>query len=288
MMRDFSKLRHMDVYTDDMFNRIVSFQEKEHAAWRTDAAFAERIAGLPLHYLIFSNADRNPATHGPTVAHYYPLRREMQTIAAYARAVAARPVLCDLHARNGFIGSLLAREGVKVIGLRDPGHKPNQIIDFHDTDAYELRAGTIENVDFAFDVAYSSWMPAGVDITQALLPHRPKLIVYVYTEHRDTATGMRQTGCDGAFGERLPSHYKCIAEWSVERPENLLREVWPDLTGNIEETRLVRIYADEGYHDITIDAACVHGEPYDWERDLEMAQLALQAKQQLRSNGFPV
>ena len=285
---NFEKLRDMESFTEAMFNRIIAFQEKDHPAWDASLPFGERIRDLPLHYLIFSNADRDPAKHGPTVAHYYPLRTEMQTIAEYARQVAAQPVVCDLHGRNGFVGSLLGREGVKVVGLQDSADKPNQIEDFYDNEVYERRTGTVENADLHFDVAVSSWMPAGMDITPELIKRAPKLVVYVFTEHKDETTGQRQTGADGAFGEGLPERYKLIDEWSVTRPENLLKEVWPDLTGNIEETRYVRIYADEGFHHLKVDQLALEGEPYSWERELEMAQLAYQAKQQLREQGFPV
>lgn len=284
----FEKLREMEVFTEKMFNTIIGFQEKDHPAWDSSLPFEQRIAQLPLHYLIFSNPDRDPATHGPTVAHYYPLRTEMQTIAAYARQAAGQATICDLHARNGFIGSLLGREGVKVIGLRDPQDKPNQITDLYDPEVYELREGAPGDADFAFDVAFSSWMPAGIDVTPQIVEHAPKLIVYVFTEHSDPSTGERQTGTEKAFGDMLPGRYKLIDEWSVTRPENLLREVWPDLTGNIEETRHVRIYADEGFHHLSVDHAAFDSEPYYWEKELEMAQLAYQAKQQLREQGFPV
>ncbi len=283
---NFEKLRDMEAFTDEMFNNIIAFQEKEHPAWNAELPFQARLRNLPLHYLIFSNPDRDPAVYGPTVAHYYPLRREMQTIAAYARQVADQPVVCDLHARNGFIGSLLAQEGLKVIGLRDSGDKPNQIGAFYDPPHYELREQP--GIDFPFDVAFSSWMPAGTNITPDLIRHRPKLVVYVFTRHLDEVSGRPQTGTATAFGDELPPGYKRIDEWDVTRRENLLREVWPDLTGNIEETRHVRVYADEGYHHIAKDATLAAAAPYDWERELEMAELAYEAKQRLRAQGYPV
>lgn len=284
---NFELLREMDSFSEDMMNRIIAFQSKEHAAWNPHLSFEYRIKDLSLHDLVFSHPQRDPQQSGPTVAHYYPRRDEMRRIAAYARGVAPDPVVCDLHARNGFIGSLLAREGVRVIGLRDPQSKPNQIASFFEPACYELRDGTIHDTTLAFDVAFSAWMPAGENLTPAIALRRPKLIVFVYTEHVDAATQTPQTGTPEAYTQ-LPAHYKLIDEWRETRPENLFRNVWPDLTGNIGETRITRVYADTPWHDLKPAKVTMPQAPYDWEKDLEMALLALEAKHFLQSRGFAV
>lgn len=282
----FDKLREMESFTDGMFNRIVEFQERLHPAWKADAPFAERIRHLPLHALIFSNPDRNPATHAHTVAPFYPLRAELRQIAACARQLADDPLVCDVHGRNGFLGSLLGREGVRVIGVKDPADKPNQIESFHDADVYQPLNVSLEALDRPFDVALSAWMPAGVDRTPQILAHRPKLVVFIHTEHTDDA-GRPQTGTWSAYHE-LPGNYLQIAEWTIERPQDLLHEVWPDLTPSIAETRIVRIYADEPWHHIHIDSEVESVDPYDWELELDMALTALEAKEALRARGFSV
>src|SRR3569833_1000178 len=118
VIEHFEPLRNMEAFSEDMFNRIIAFQERQHPAWKSELTFTQRIEGLPLHYLVFSAPDRDPAKFGPTGAPFIPLRAEMRMLAAYARQGADQPVICDLHAGNGFVGSLLAREGVKVIGVR--------------------------------------------------------------------------------------------------------------------------------------------------------------------------
>lgn len=283
---EFEKLRHMDSFTDDMFNRIVEFQEKDHPAWNPALPFAERIRGLPLHALVFSNPDRNPATHAHTVAAFYPLRAELRQIAACAKQVASDPVVCDVHGRNGFIGSLLAREGVRVIGVRDPADKPNQIESFYDAAVYEPLDFSLDELDRPFDVAFSVWMPSGVNRTPQIVAHRPKLIVFIHTEHTDEA-GRPQTGTYDAY-RNLPANYTQIAEWTIDRPQDLLHEVWPDLTPSIGETRIVRIYADEPWQGIHVDRIMESVDPYDWEKDLDMALTALEAKEALRARGFAV
>ncbi|NOY62642.1 MAG: hypothetical protein GXP10_05695 [Gammaproteobacteria bacterium] len=286
-MVKFEKLREMEEFSEAMFNRNFAFQEKNHPAWDAQQDFGERIKDLPLHALIFSNPDRDPATHGPTVSHFYPLHWEILKIAQYARQVAEEPVVCDLHCTNGFVGSLVAREGVKVVGVRNPGAKANQIADFYDPECYDMRpAQAISDIDFVFDVALSAWMPAGINLTPDIIKHRPKLIVFIHTNHVDESTQLPQTGTPEAFTE-LPDGYKLIDQWSVKRPEDLLHDVWPDLTPSIEEVRHVKIYADSDHHGIGHSASVV-ADGYAWEKELDMAQLALEAKEHLRSRGIPV
>jgi len=287
MPEKFEKLRDMGPFSEEMMNRIFAFQERHHPAWEEDRPFAERIAGLPLHSLMFSNPDRDPKLLGPTIAHHYPLREENRAMVYYAKHVAENPVVLDVHARNGFVGSLLAREGVKVTGLRDPDEKANQINNFYDPDGYEMRDGKLADVDFPVDVVFSSWMPTGENLTPEILRLKPKLIIYVYTEHVNEHSKLWQTGCAEAFND-LPDNYRIVDEWSIARPENLLQEAWPDLSPSIEETRYVRIFADASVAEIPQYAPEQLAEPYDWETELEMALLTIEAKAHLRSQGIVV
>jgi hypothetical protein len=284
----FEILREMEPFTQKLFNGIIGFQEKDHPAWNQTLTFEERIQNLPLHYLIFSNADRDPEKYGPTVAHYYPLQYEMSTIANYAKQVSEKPIVLDAHARNGFIGSLLAREGVDVIGLRDEHDKPNQIENFYDESCYQIQNGTIENVDFPVDVVFSSWMPSSQNITNDITRLNPKLVVYIFTEHSNEYTSERQTGTSQSFGEMLPESYKLIDEWQVTRTENLLNEIWPDLSPNIEESRFVRVFANEGFHHIESNESNNLVPGYYWEEELLMAETAHKAKNSLKQRGFPI
>jgi len=285
---NFEILRNMEPFTEQMFNNIIGFQEKDHPAWNNDLPFADRIKNIPLHYLVFSNADRNPETHGPTINHYYPLQFEMAKIAAYAQAVSKEPVILDAHARNGFVGSLLANEGAKVIGMRSNEEKPNQIEEFHDPDNYEFKSGNIEDVDFPVDVIFSSWMPRETNITNEVVRLNPKLVIYVHTNHTNEHDGKPQTGTTSSFGDDLPENFQLIEEWAVTRPENLFNEIWPDLTGNPEETRHVKIFANTPFHSLEIDEQDLNITGYNWEEELLMAETARQAKEQMKQRGFPI
>ena len=281
----FAPLREMESFTDEMFNRILSFQEKNHPAWDEEQPFSERIKGLSLHNLIFSCPDRDPETLGPTVAHFYPIREELRVIAHCAKQVAKDPVIADVHPGNGFVGSLLAHEGVSVVGARDPSAKPNQIKNFYDRNFYSMREQAIADIDFEFDVAFSAWMPGNVNCTPDIVKHKPKLIVFIYTKHADDE-GNFQTGTPEAF-MNLPDNYKVIAEWDVTRPKDLMHEVWPDLTQSPEETRHTRIFADEAFAEIDV-ASIQPATPYDWEQELDMALLAYEGKEALREQGYKV
>jgi hypothetical protein len=212
----------------------------------------------------------------------------MHTIAEYARKLGENASIIDAHGRNGFIGSLLGREGAQVIGLNDPADKPNQIEQFADPEVYTASSQSLAQLEGPVDMLFSSWMPAGEDITPEITRLQPKLVVYIFTEHRNEETGERQTGIDGAFGENLPDSYKLIDEWRVTRKKDLLHEIWPDLTPNIEETRITRIYANQGLHDLKVDRTVQPANRYHWEDELAMAEVAQEAKREIMSQGFPV
>ena len=274
----------METFTNEMFNRIIAFQEKEHAAWNQQLDFATRIEGLPLHNLIFSNPDRDPEKYGPTVAAYYPLHEEMYKLAAYASQISQQPVVIDWYPGNGFIGSLLAREGVSVKGIKDNNIKENQITAFYDADCYEFN--TREQIQIPCDMVLASWIPSQQNPTIDILQLAPKLIVYIYTEHVDANSGQRQTGSDDMF-DALQYDYHLVDSWSITRPKDLLHEIWPDMTPSIEETRITKIYAANS---IALEKITIKDDmpPYDWEKELNMALLALEAKQDLRARGINV
>ena len=74
----------------------------------------------------------------------------------------------------------------------------------------------------------------------------------------------------------------------IVRPENLFHNIWPDLTGNIQEVRHVKIFANEGFHHIKVKPPNIIEKSYAWEQDLLIAQTALKAKEQMQKKGFPV
>ena len=286
MPSKYEPLRNMESFTEDMFNHIIAFQEKKHHAWNNNLSFDARIKNLPLHNLIFSNPDRDPQKYSATVATFYPLREEMQKIAFYVQQLAHKPVVCDLFPGNGFIGSLLGREGVEVFGHRTESNDatPNQIESFFDAEHFSYKNEPLEQL--TFDAALVAWPPSNSNPSEALVAKNTKLIIYIFTEHVDPDTQRRQTGSD-AMLSTLANDYRLIDSWDVLRPENILHDIWPDMTPSIEETRRVHIYAHNSLDDLQPAKALPPVQSYDWEKDLQMALLALQAKQEVQSRGFP-
>lgn len=297
---NFEPLREMESFTKDMFNRIIDFQEKQHHAWNVNLSFDARIKGLPLHNLIFSNPDRDPATHSATVAAYYPLREELQKIAFYVRQLADHPVVCDLYPGNGFIGSLLGREIAaaakapsdtpEVIGLENnvADIKPNQIESFLDDEHFAYRTESFSELDneLHFDAALISWPPTNSNPSTELVLRQTRLLIYIFTSHIDEKSQQRQTGSE-AMLTTLADHYRLIDSWDVVRPKDILHDIWPDMTPSIAETRHVHIYAHHSVNDLKPTQALAPVQSYPWEKDLQMALLALQAKQEVQGRGFP-
>jgi len=295
---DFEPLRNMESFTKDMFNRVIEFQEKEHDAWNANLSFDARIKGLPLHNLIFSNPDRDPAKYSTTVAPYYPLREEMQKIAFYVRQLGDNPVVCDIYPGNGFIGSLLGRaiaaeagaanpsDKTAVIGLQNnvADNKPYQIESFIDPEHFAYRSEPCNELDF--DAALISWPPANSNPSTERVLRQTKLLIYIFTQHLDESTQQRQTGSEEML-TTLAENYRLIDSWDVTRPKDILHDIWPDMTPSIAETRHVHIYAHHSLSELQTAQNLEPVQGYDWEKDLQMALLALQAKQEVQGRGFP-
>ena len=288
----YEPLRNMESFTEDMFNRIIDFQEKKHHAWNTNLSFEVRIKDLPLHNLIFSNPDRDPATHSATVAPYFPLREEMQKFAFYIRQLGDNPVVCDLFPGNGFIGSLLGRElstetgSGTVTGLENfaPESSPNQIESFFDANHFNYSSKPFGQLEC--DAALVSWPLSGSNPSTELIRQQTQLVIYIFTQHADEKTLQRQTGSDEMIST-LDEHYRLIDSWDVVRPKDILHDIWPDMTPSIEETRHVHIYAHHSVGELLPAQALPPAQCYDWEKDLQMTLLALQARTEVQGRGFP-
>jgi hypothetical protein len=87
--------------------------------------------------------------------------------------------------------------------------------------------------------------------------------------------------------DTLANDYHLVDSWDVHRPKDILHEIWPDMTPSIEETRHVHIYAHNSVANLQAPQALPPMQSYDWEKDLHMALLALQAKQEMQAKGFP-
>jgi len=285
----FNALKDMQQFTEDMFNRIIDFQEKKHVAWDESAPFSQRIDKLPLHYFIFSNYDRDPVKQGPTLAHYYPLKKEMYKLAQYLHCAGCREVI-DYYPGNGLLGSLLGNAAqMPVIGLGFNNKKPSQIENFYDRQWFHMVSETRNYSPGAATGYFVSWTPSGCNPVPEIVKHKPRLIIFVGSQHINAETGECQVGISNMLDD-LPD-YQLWDSWEIVRPENLLHKIWPDMTQNIEEVRQVHVFAAN-----EIDLKQTRNEEpssqnathsgYFWERELYMAELAAEAMDSLNRGTF--
>jgi SAM-dependent methyltransferase len=242
------------------------FQAHRHTAWDESVSFGDRISDLPLYALEFNNPDRDGDRQGPTVAHYSPARREIVALAKLCRALGQNVAVLDVGCGNGFIGSLLAREGVRVIGIDDDSWKPPQIATFFDADTYERRAPcSLGQFAEPFDVALCSWMVPGTNLTRAILTRRPSLVIHVYSSDRHE-DGSITTGSAEAYD--CPPDYAPIGRWTVVTPHNFFAKLgFP--TGTPRKTRLVEAWRRQDVQDLELKPPELLSEEYSWqiERD---------------------
>jgi SAM-dependent methyltransferase len=169
-------------YLDLMVQRVVACQQHQHAVWNEGLSFDERISNLPLYALELNNCDRDPKKHGLTIAHYAPAKQEMIALTRIFESSGSKLRILDVGCGNGFIGSLLAREGLPVIGIDDFSWSPPQIPYLFDERVYEHRAPvSLEKFEDDFNVAFCSWMVPNVNLTPLIVSKRPEFIVHVYS-----------------------------------------------------------------------------------------------------------
>jgi len=197
----------------------------------------------------------------------------------------------DYYPGNGLIGSLLARAAsLPCTGLAFNNPKPSQIESFYDPTCFRMleQPNAIETSER--QAYFVSWTPSGKNPLAELLTHKPRLVIFVGTEHSNSETGERQVGVANMY-QAMHDDYQRWDQWEVTRAENLLNKIWPDMTANIEETRQVQVYALKtiAQNKQDISEAIVRQQatpPYFWETELEMAELASEAMATLQRTPF--
>lgn len=251
----------------DMLTGISAFQLHQSPAWDEARTFDERIGRLPLYALEFNNHDRDNKRHGPTIAHFAPDRREMIALANTIRSIGSSPRVLDIGCGNGFIGSLLAREGVSVTGIDDHSWRQPQIAHFYDPQLYSLRAPqSLEDFNDHFDVAFCSWMLPDSNLTPLLVARKPALIIHIYTPHLE-GSGRRQTGTDAAY--MCPEGYRRLGAWATLTPENFFWDILPDPIRKIADTRIVETWCRDDVEDAILSqpTELETANPYHWDAE---------------------
>ncbi len=254
-----------------MLEGIVAFQRYRLPVWNEASTFEERIARLPLYALEFNHPDRDSNSHGPTIAHYAPDRREVIALAEIIRSIGTDPRILDIGCGNGFIGSLLAREGLSVTGIDDHSWRRPQIPCLYDQQMYELRAPvSLWEFRDKFTVAFCSWMVPGSNLTSTLIARDPALIIHVYSPSPGHG-GMRETGTNDAYC--LPDKYRRLGSWAACTPENFFSDIVPALQKKDSTVRIVEMWCREDVEDVRFFAPTEseNSDPYYW--DFERSKL---------------
>lgn len=245
-----------------ILQNILQFQSMNHSAWDPEEEFSVRIKDLPLYYLEFNHPRRNQATQSVTVTHYVPCRREMMALSQIVRAFNQDFRICDVGCGNGFLGSLLAREGLNVFGIDDRSYKQPQISSFYDRKCYEILETSLSDPKISFDGAFCSWMTPGTNLTPEIIAKKPYLIIHVFSPDRQS-NGSPTTGVPEAYV--YPVRYKLIAGWVSKVPRDYFLPLNSNLSGNLRKTRVVCVYAHVDLNPIARIHPFDFVGTYDWD-----------------------
>lgn len=253
-----------------MLEQIDEFQYRRHLAWNERAPFGERIERLPLYFLEFNNHDRDKSRHGPTIAHYSPARRELRALARFCQSLVPHPTVLDVGCGNGFIGSLLAREGVRVIGIDDYSWPPPQIGRFSDADRYELHAPcSLADYTAGYDIALCSWMVPGGNLTEAILANYPSAVIHIFSTDR-YRDGKLITGTEAAY--RCPEDYKVAGGWDVSMPADYFAAIVPELMRmhNLPKKRSVEVWVRKDLSGVPLEMPQPLMDEYAWQKERDV------------------
>lgn len=246
-----------------MRDRVALFQQHCHPVWNSNAPFDSRITRLPLYALEFNNYDRDKQRNGPTIAHYSPARRELVAIASMCQSLGPDVTVLDIGCGNGFIGSLLAREAVRVIGIDDLSWKPPQIRELYDSNAYELRVPcSLSDFRDTFQVALCSWMVPDANLTTEILARGPALVIHIFSLDC-SADGLAITGSNEAY--RCQSPYVVLGRWGVVTPGDYFAALDCSFSANNRKLRVVEVWKRKDAPDVSFPELNVVDEEYDWE-----------------------
>ncbi len=254
-------------YIFEMLKSIIAFQKHKHPAWDDSIPFHSRIERLPLYSLEFNNPDRNSLEFGPTISHFPPRKSEMRAIALMCNNIGPDAQILDIGCGNGFLGSLLAREGLRVTGIDDLSWKPPQIPKFYDQDCYEfITPLSFKNFRKDFDVAFCSWMIPGINLTKEIIARNPSLIIHFYSKHIQN-DGCQETGLKEAF--ICPAGYQIVGGWKAETPGDFFSGIDKQLSSKPTKVRYVEIWRREDVGPIKFQHPLQFNDNYYWDVERE-------------------
>jgi len=247
-------------------NNICQFEKKNHPAWKQSEKFTNRINNLPLYWLEFNHPGKNEKTQSVTVTHYVPCRTEIMVLSKIIKSFNKDFKVCDIGCGNGFLGSLLAREGVKVFGIDDRSYNQPQIKSFLDKECYKIIETSLSDLKIPFDVAFCSWMTPGTNLMPQIIAKKPSLIIHVFSPDRQR-NGTPTTGTQEA--NKCTSDYRLIVGWRTVFPKDYfipLNEIYGlKFTENVQKIRIVNIFAHKKLKLIDCISDLDITSFYDWD-----------------------
>ncbi|MBT8490273.1 MAG: hypothetical protein KJN62_04425 [Deltaproteobacteria bacterium] len=276
----------MDV--EQIKNRIIEFDQKKHPAWEEQQPFNLRIKDLPLYFLEFNHHERNRSSQSVTVTHYVPCNPEIIAISEIIKFYSKNYVICDVGCGNGFLGSLLAREGINVFGVEDRSYKQPQILNFYDKSCYRIIESSVSEINSSFDVALCSWMTPGLNLTPIIVKKHPKILIHFFSPDHQS-NGSPTTGVPEAY--LPPINYNFLTGWGSFLPKDFflpLREMTGlNLEVSQQKVRAVIIYAHKDLSPDVKISPLDFTNYYDW--DLERKYInSLRIKQSLDKSVFKI
>jgi len=251
-----------------ILNNIIQFEQKAHPAWNPKESFSTRIQQLPLYFLEVNHHSKDKRTQSVTVTHYVPCRAEMKALAEIISSCGKDLRVCDIGCGNGFLGSLLAREGVEIFGIDNRSYNQSQISSFHDENCYIVIETALENPEITFDIGFCSWMTPNANLTPEILSKNPLMIIHVFSPHRQS-NGTPTTGKREAYIR--PRHFKYLVGWRTVLPRDYFRPIGKklnlNLAGNLETIKAVIVYIHEELGLIQAPTPLDFQASYDWDEE---------------------
>lgn len=257
----------MEESVKSLISKILQFQQRNHPAWDAHAHFDERIRDLPLYFLVLNHPDRDTDIESVTITHYVPQRAEIMALAAIIKSCGRYLRVCDIGCGNGFLGSLLAREGVHVFGIDNRSYTQPQLSNFFDEHYYHIVEASLEDQNISFDVGFCSWMLPNTNLTPAIISKKPQLIIYVHSIDRQ-ADESWTTGTPDAYD--VPDEYRYLGGWCTFLPADyfypLRCRYSLNVTANKQEINQVGIYMRAGCVARFFSPLAFSG-CYDWDNE---------------------
>lgn len=246
--------------------RIVSFDQKTHHAWDVRKSFNKRIKDMPLYFLVVNQHEKDNKVQSVTVTHYVPCRSEMMALAEIIKSYGSNLQICDIGCGNGFLGSLLAREGLNVFGIDDHLHNQPQIPIFMDKDYYSFKKKKLQDPDVTFDVGFCSWMNSKLNLTPQIVEKNPKMIIHIFSSNRQN-NGTPTTGVPDAYYP--PGNYQFLIGWETILPSDFFKPIRDRtqlrLIENQQGINLVFVYVRKDLKPIQSITPLDFKGHYDWD-----------------------